>query len=274
MPENTMSAAMKRAGVNINQSALYIAAVEALRDRSIGEALRVFTKRLAEKPALLDALALPFLRDVQNDIKNSPGQTADETQIAVAGRGRGQVVDDTQSSSAAPGNSGDQLLRDTQTTSVAGDGGQTAGETQSMSAAAHPLPARSPAQRDAAKRAASAEVEALDPIFKSRRIGRTYVGNLKWYELQEIARDQSWTAARMLERGQIATENFFLCVRLSKTAIPADHDALVHDVVNAKKFTAIFKAAKLDAARFIAEQEKRHVHSMLSFDRIEDQPNA
>jgi len=269
-----MSAAMKRAGVNVNQSALYMAAVEALRDRSIGEALRVFTKRLTEKPALLDALALPFLRDVQNDMRNSPDQTRGETQDAGVGRGRGQTASDIQSKPAAPDNSGDQRPSDTQGSDVAGGGGHAQDETQRAIAAAHPLPVRSPAQRDAAKRAASAEVEALDPIFKSRRIGRTYVGNLKWYELQEIARDQSWTAARMLERGQMATENFFLCVRLSKTAIPADHDALVHDVVNAKKFTAIFKAAKLDAARFIAEQEKRHVHSMLSFDRIEDQPNA
>jgi hypothetical protein len=130
----------------------------------------------------------------------------------------------------------------------------------------------SAARRAAARRAAKAEVDALDSIFKMRRIGSTYIGNLKGYELQEIARNQAVLAAQALERGEIATQNFFLCIRLSREAIPADDAARVRDIVSAKRLAQLFKEAQVDAAEFIAAQEKRHVHSMQSFNRkVEDQ---
>ncbi|HMA75332.1 MAG TPA: hypothetical protein VKP67_28175 [Xanthobacteraceae bacterium] len=258
MTETALSSAMKRAGLNVAASALYIAAAEALCDRSLPEALRTFTKHLKDKPALLDALALPFLRDVQNDMKNKPGHDQNETQTLVAGPGRGQRLNETQAASVA---------------SVP-KGGQTSGDAHASAAAAgRGLAPVSAGRREAAKRAARAEVDALDPIFK-RRIGSTYVGNLKCYELQEIARNQSLTAAQALERGVIATENFFLCIRLSREAIPSSDDARVRDIVNARKFAKIFQEAQVDAAEFIAAQEKRHVHSMQSFDRRVDAQNA
>jgi len=269
MKETAISAAMKRAGLNVTASALYVAAAEALRDKSMSEALRIFTKQLVAQRQLLDALALPFLQDVANDMKNKLGHSSAESQRSNAERGRGQLAGDTQRTSAASEQNGGPSLTETHAEQAAGGGGSVRPEAQSTRAAA--LPSISAARRAAAKRAAKAEVDVLDPIFKARRIGSTYFGNLRWRELQEIARHSSWTAAKALERSVTATENAFLCKKILDFATPADPNSKVSDIVPVSKMAAFMEEIKVEVPRFIAMAEEEHARRTLNYREL---PNA
>ena len=133
---------------------------QALRDRSLPEALREFVKRIKDKPPLLDALALPFLQDVQNDMTNKLGHDRGETQSAHAERGRGHKAVEPQIHSAASNTKGGQKTLDAQVGGAALGGGHMRYEARAGFAPA--LPPVSAARCAAAKRAAKAEVEALD----------------------------------------------------------------------------------------------------------------
>jgi hypothetical protein len=246
--ETAMSAAMKRAGLNVVTSALYVAAVEALRERSLPEALRIFTKQLLAKRQLLDALALPYLQDVASDMKKPGHSSNDET------------------TTPAPGLSGGPLADEAPKHAAAKDDRQPPAATQWTTAVVPPISSK---RRDAAKRAARAEIDALDPIFKIRRISGTYIGNLRWRELQEIARRNSWTAAKALERGTIATENVFLCMKILNYAKPVDPDARVHNIVPPAKLVSFMNEIRIEVPQFIAKAEEEHARRTLNHREIQ-----
>jgi hypothetical protein len=146
---------------------------------------------------------------------------------------------------------------------IAGDaanGGQNSVESQVTSAPVRRvIPQTSPEVRAANRKIAKAASDAIGEVFEARRINGKFLGDLLWYELGSIARQNLSSAAEQFQTGMRATENAILCRNLLDHTQPADDRMKVRDVMKARDLEKMLRDAERAAPKLIAMAASHHI---------------
>jgi hypothetical protein len=197
----------------------------------------------------LDVTAIEYLLRIKNEVKRSDRPLPEDQNQGVA----------------TAGNGGDQDNAEDHRTRVAAVPAiEPAIDVREHDVRKHKR--RSPQQILAAREAAQASVEA---IYESRRIGNTWLGDLRWYELRVAINEKAMFAASHLQRGIDDAETAVLLSLIESSAQVDDDTKRIREVVSASALKRLEDKAKLMTPKLIETGMRNYAETIKQHKEIE-----
>jgi hypothetical protein len=106
-------------------------------------------------------------------------------------------------------------------------------------------------------------------VFKSRMIGKRYIGEISWGELTALSMDSAMDAAAFLEKGTVATETALLLHYLKQSCQVDDHARRIQEVVSPAQFLQAEKRARAMTPQVLELGKQRYISTVRNPEAIE-----